>query len=212
MVVTQIDKKIEQYSLLKHPFYQQWSAGTLTKEALCGYIKEYYHLVKAVPSMVEHIYNANPTEDIKRNMEDEQSHIALWEQFALGMGISAKELNDYVPSQLCVDAVGKMVKLMEKPVEGAAAMYAYEAEIPTISHTKLEGLMAFYGINDPKTVEYFKEHETADIYHREVWAAMMKNFTEQEQKDALNSAEECLKAQNKVLDAVCEKYMPAMTC
>jgi len=212
MVVTQIDKKIEQYSLLKHPFYQQWSAGTLTKEALCGYIKEYYHLVKAVPSMVEHIYNATPTEEIKRNLADEQSHIALWEQFALGMGISAKELNDYSPSQLCVDAVGKMVKLMEKPVEGAAAMYAYEAEIPTISHTKLEGLMAFYGINDEKTVEYFKEHETADIYHREVWKAMMVNYTEQEQKDALNSAVECLKAQNKVLDAVCEKYMPAMSC
>jgi pyrroloquinoline-quinone synthase len=212
MVVTQIDKMIEQYSLLKHPFYQQWSAGTLTKESLCGYIKEYYHLVKAVPTMVEHIYNANPTEDIKRNLADEQSHIALWEQFAEGMGISLKELQEYQPSQLTVDAVGKMVKLMENPVEGAAAMYAYEAEIPTISHTKLEGLKAFYNVSAPETVEYFKEHETADIYHREVWKAEMANYSEKEQSAALKSAVECLKAQNHVLDAVCEKYMSTMTC
>lgn len=212
MVATQIDKKIEQYSLLKHPFYQQWSAGTLTKESLIGYIKEYYHLVKAVPSMVEHIYNANPTEDIKRNLEDEKSHIALWEQFAEGMGISKEELQNYVPSQMTVDAVGRMVKLMEKPVEGAAAMYAYEAEIPAISHSKLEGLKNFYGVSDTKTVEYFNEHEIADVYHREVWKAMMSDFTEKEQQDALNSAIECLKAQNNVLDAVCEKYLTTMSC
>jgi len=212
MVVTQIDKKIEQYSLLKHPFYQQWSAGTLTKESLVGYVKEYYHLVKAVPSMVEHIYNANPTEEIKRNLEDEKSHIALWEQFALGMGISAKELNDYTPSEQTVNAVNRMVKLMEKPVEGAAAMYAYEAEIPAISHSKLEGLKAFYGINDTKTIEYFNEHEIADVYHREVWKSMMENYSEKQQEVALASAIECLKAQNNVLDAVCEKYMPEMSC
>src|SRR6185437_3122911 len=138
MVVTQIDKKIEQYSLLKHPFYQQWSAGTLTKEALCGYIKEYYHLVKAVPSMVEHIYNANPTEDIKRNLADEQSHIALWEQFALGMGISAKELNDYASSRPCVDGEGKMVRLMYKPEEAPPARDTCKATIQAKSHTKIE--------------------------------------------------------------------------
>jgi pyrroloquinoline-quinone synthase len=212
MVVTQIDKKIEQYSLLKHPFYQQWSAGTLTQESLRGYVKEYYHLVKAVPSMVEHIYNANPTEEIKRNLEDEKRHIALWEQFAAGMGISLKELQEYTPSEQTVDAVNRMVKLMEKPVEGAAAMYAYEAEIPAISHSKLEGLKAFYGISDAKTVEYFNEHEVADVYHREVWKSMMKNYSEKEQETALNSAIECLKAQNNVLDAVCEKYVPSMTC
>ena len=212
MVVTQIDKKIEQYSLLKHPFYQQWSAGTLTKESLVGYVKEYYHLVKAVPSMVEHIYNANPTEEIKRNLADEQSHIALWEQFAEGMGISLAELKAYTPSEQTVDAINRMVKLMEKPVEGAAAMYAYEAEIPAISHSKLEGLKAFYNISDAKTVEYFNEHEVADVYHREVWKAMMTNYSEKEQTAAFNSAIYCLKAQNNVLDAVCEKYLPTMAC
>jgi pyrroloquinoline-quinone synthase len=212
MIVTKIDEKIEQYSLLKHPFYQQWSAGTLTKESLVGYVKEYYHLVKAVPAMVEKIHLANPTEDTKRNLEDEKSHIALWENFAEGMGVSYKELTEYKPAAHTVEAVNKMLALMENPVEGCAAMYAYEAEIPTISHSKLEGLKVFYGISDAKTVEYFNEHEVADIYHREVWKEMMANYSEKEQTAALNSAVECLKAQNEVLDSVCEKYMSTMTC
>src|SRR5579863_3127247 len=161
MVVTQIDKKIEQYSLLKHPFYQQWSAGTLSKEALCGYVKEYFHLVKAVPEMVEKIYQTNPTAEVLGNLEEERSHIRLWENFAEGMGISKKELHEYAPSDNTIDAVNRMMSLMNEPMEGSAAMYAYEADIPKISVSKLEGLKKFYGITDESTVEYFVEHETA---------------------------------------------------
>ena len=46
----------------------------------------------------------------------------------------------------------------------------------------------------------------------EVWKEMMANYSEKEQTAALNSAVECLKAQNEVLDSVCEKYMSTMTC
>src|ERR1700733_11805404 len=76
---TELNNLLEKYSLLKHPFYQQWSAGTLSKEALDGYVKEYFHLVKAVPEMVEKIYQTNPTAEVKMNLEEEKSHIALWE-------------------------------------------------------------------------------------------------------------------------------------
>ena len=34
-----IDRIIEERSLLKHPFYQTWSDGKLTREALVGYSK-----------------------------------------------------------------------------------------------------------------------------------------------------------------------------
>jgi pyrroloquinoline-quinone synthase len=212
MIVTKIDEKIEQYSLLKHPFYQAWSAGTLSREALQGYVKEYFHLVKAVPTMVEKLYATNPTEEVKRNLEEERSHVALWEQFAVGMGVSLNELHNYTPSVKTVEAVNNMMALMENGVDGAAAMYAYEAEIPNISRSKLDGLKAFYNIDDAKTVEYFNEHEVADIYHREVWKAIMADFSEKEQSSALTSAIECLKAQNKVLDAVCDKYVTTAMC
>lgn len=208
----ELEKKMEHYSLLKHPFYQQWSAGTLSKDALCGYVKEYFHLVKAVPDMVGKIYKANPTEEVKMNLEEEKSHIRLWENFAEGMGISKQELHEYTPSDNTIDAVNRMLSLMENTTEGSAAMYAYEADIPKISVSKIDGLRKFYGISDASTLEYFTEHETADIEHVKVWQAMMAKFNVNQQTTALNSAEESLKAQNAVLDSVCERYMPMVNC
>lgn len=208
----ELEKKLEHYSLLKHPFYQQWSAGTLSKDALCGYVKEYFHLVKAVPDMVGKIYKANPTEEVKMNLEEEKSHIRLWENFAEGMGISKQELHEYTPSDNTIDAVNRMLSLMENTTEGSAAMYAYEADIPKISVSKIDGLRKFYGISDASTLEYFTEHETADIEHVKVWQAMMAKFNVNQQTTALNSAEESLKAQNAVLDSVCERYMPMVNC
>jgi pyrroloquinoline-quinone synthase len=208
----ELNKKLEQYSLLKHPFYQQWSAGTLTKDALCGYVKEYYHLVKAVPEMVEKIYQSCPTLEVKMNLEEEKTHVGLWENFALGMGISKKELQDYVPADNTIEAVNNMLNLMAEPIEGSAAMYAYEADIPRISISKIDGLKKFYGISDFSTLEYFMEHETADIEHVKVWQAMMTNFNAKQEAIALNSAEISLKAQNTVLDSVCERYLSMATC
>jgi len=208
----ELNKKLEHYSLLKHPFYQQWSAGTLSKDALVGYVKEYFHLVKAVPVMVEKIYQSNPTAEVKMNLEEEKEHIALWESFAAGMGVSKKELYDYTPSDNTIEAVNRMTNLMANPVEGSAAMYAYEADIPKISVSKLDGLKKFYGIHDASTLEYFTEHETADVEHVKVWQAMMANFNANQQSTALNSAEVSLKAQNSVLDSVCERYMVMANC
>jgi pyrroloquinoline-quinone synthase len=208
----ELEKKLEHYSLLKHPFYQQWSAGTLSKDALCGYVKEYFHLVKAVPDMVEKIYKANPTQEVKVNLEEEKSHIRLWENFAEGMGISKQELHEYAPTDNTINAVNRMLSLMENTTEGSAAVYAYEADIPKISVSKLDGLKKFYDISDAKTLEYFTEHETADIEHVKVWQAMMAEFNANQQNSALNSAEESLKAQNAVLDSVCERYMPMVNC
>src|SRR5260370_20251250 len=46
--------------------------------------------------------------------------------------------------------------------EGVAALYAYEAQVPEIATTKVDGLNRFYGINDAKAIAYFSIHEQAD--------------------------------------------------
>ena len=53
-LVERIDEEIEKQSLLKHPFYQMWSEGKLSKEDLAGYAREYFQLVRTVPSLVDH--------------------------------------------------------------------------------------------------------------------------------------------------------------
>jgi len=59
-LVQKIDRIIEERSLLKHPFYQAWSDGKLTREALVGYSKEYYQLVKAVPIFMTQLMDQIP--------------------------------------------------------------------------------------------------------------------------------------------------------
>ena len=48
-VVVTLDLMIAERSLLKHPFYQAWTAGTLSIERLQNYAVQYYPHVAAFP-------------------------------------------------------------------------------------------------------------------------------------------------------------------
>ena len=37
-----LDALIAKHNLLQHPFYQAWTAGTLSKQALALYAQQYY--------------------------------------------------------------------------------------------------------------------------------------------------------------------------
>ena len=84
-LVQKIDRIIEERSLLNHPFYQTWSDGELTREALAGYSKEYYQLVKAVPIFMTQLLDYAPEslhDELNHNQQEEFSHISLWQRFA----------------------------------------------------------------------------------------------------------------------------------
>ena len=57
LTVKEVNREIEQRSLLKHPFYKAWTEGRLTTSHLKGYSKEYFQLVKSIPQFVKNIYN-----------------------------------------------------------------------------------------------------------------------------------------------------------
>jgi len=48
-ILEKIDAAIAEKSLLKHPFYQDWQAGKLSREALQLYAAQYYRHVEAFP-------------------------------------------------------------------------------------------------------------------------------------------------------------------
>ena len=84
-LILKIDQIIEERSLLVHPFYQTWSEGKLTRDALAGYAKEYFQLVKAVPKFMEPLLENAPESmynELDYNQTEETSHINLWIKFA----------------------------------------------------------------------------------------------------------------------------------
>jgi len=206
-IVERIDREIEKRSVLKHPFYQAWSNGELSLDVLRGYAKEYYHLVKHIPIMVEKIAAHVKSSDVEENLRDERDHVALWIRFAYALGISKEELEAYEPSSKVRSAVDSMLRLMDDPIRGIAAMYAYEAELPKVSMTKLDGLIKHYNLNSIDAIEYHRVHSMVDIKHAAVWRKLLNRLSDKEHEEAYNAAVESLVAQNLLLDGVYERYI-----
>jgi len=209
-IVKRIDREIGRRSLLKHPFYQMWSEGKLDIESLQGYAKEYFHLVKAVPRIVERIAAQSDNEDIRINMQEENEHVGLWMKFTSALGVSRQEIEQYEVTQKTRDSVNKLLDLASRFDEGVAAMYAYEAEIPKISRTKLDGLVKYYNMTSGDATEYQRIHESVDVRHAAVWRSILERLPSSRHEDVFNASVSSLIAQNMLLDAVYEKYVRCM--
>ncbi len=207
-IIKKIDEMIETRSLLKHPFYQMWSDGKLSQDTLAGYSKEYFQLVKAVPSFMTPIIEQAPDSAISEliaNQQEESDHVKLWIDFAGEIGVSEGELIQYTGLTKTRKAVSDLNELMNTYEGGVCAMYAFEKEIPKISQTKLDGLAEFYGMTSDQATEYFKLHTEADIRHTTSW----RNILEKSSADSnnlLEIADKSISAQNLLLDSCYEEY------
>jgi len=207
-IIKKIDEMIETRSLLKHPFYQMWSDGKLSQDTLAGYSKEYFQLVKAVPSFMTPIIEQAPDSAISEliaNQQEESDHVQLWIDFAGEIGVSKDELIQYTGLTKTRKAVSDLNELMNTYEGGACAMYAFEKEIPKISQTKLDGLAKFYGITGDEATEYFKLHTEADIRHSASWRTILEKSST-DSNNLLEIADKSISAQNLLLDSCYEEY------
>ncbi len=208
-IIKKIDDIIEENSLLKHKFYQMWSDGNLTLDSLAGYSKEYFQLVKAVPSFMTCIIDDSSDESVLpeliANQQEEFDHIRPWVAFADQLGVSEADLTSYPGSDKTCQAVSDLNNLMDTFDGGSCAMYAFEKEIPKLSQTKLDGLAKFYGITSDAATEYFKLHTEADIRHAASWKKILEGSSLGSDR-LLDITERSVAAQNLLLDSCYEQY------
>ena len=174
-LLNRIDEMIDERHLLKHPFYTKWVEGTLPREALQEYARQYYAFESAFPRFISAIHsrteNAAARQQLLDNLWDEEhgrdNHAELWLRFAEGIGVS----RDDVRTAERNDATTALVELYselsrEATVPAAvAALYAYEKQVPDVSGSKIEGLKAHYGVDDGRTTAFFAVHGVLDIEH-----------------------------------------------
>jgi pyrroloquinoline-quinone synthase len=213
-LLQRIDLEIERRNLLKHRFYRLWSEGKLDVEQLKGYSLEYFQLVKTVPILVKNVMSCctkdtNLLSALGENYREESEHIALWAKFATSLGIKSNELVDYISSDATKDVVRLLIELTKKSLgQGAAAMYAYEKQLPEISRSKIDGLLHFYGIGNSRDgTEYFMVHEKVDVRHAALWKYVIENVSLEPSESLFRAAADSLQAQNRLLDSVCERYI-----
>lgn len=217
LLIQSIDDDIQHKSLLKHKFYQLWSAGSLSMEDLRGYSKEYFQLVKVVPDLVGNVLEQIITEDehnigyistIKQNMVEEKQHVAPWVSFAEATGVTQSDLYGYECSRKTRDAVLNLSQLTHRSLAaGISALYAFEKQLPEISAKKIEGLVNLYGIRNEMALKYFKIHQKVDIEHAGFWRYLLESMPVSSHETILDAASKSLIYQNMILDGVCEAYL-----
>jgi len=161
-----------------------------------------------------------PTATIKtrgNNLTDEEAgspnHPELWLRFAQGLGLSQEDAQNsekWPETKNLIDTF-RAVCRDRSTVEGLAALYAYESQIPAICESKIDGLKKHYGFRNPEHYEYFSVHVEADREHsaaeREVLSAQLSERNFQSVKASVNRV---LDALWEMLSGVCRRH--AIAC
>jgi len=210
-LVEELDALVAKWHLLKHPFYQAWTAGTLDPSNLRLYAAQYYHHVRAFPEHLRALAarSENGLQPIVAdNLAEEEypgrTHPQLWREFAAAVGAGGAELDAAAPlpgTQALVDTFARLAR-EGAPAEAVAAFYVYEAQVPEIATEKINGLRRFYGIHDTRGLAYFAVHEEADIRHRAAWRGWLAEQPAEVKEGAVRAAEDALRALWGALDAV----------
>src|SRR4029077_3907519 len=170
-----------------------WARGDLSREALTDYARQYYHHVAAFPTYLSAVHAEcdvpSTRKQILSNLNDEEggspNHPELWLRFANALGVSDSDVQNTekrAETKNLIEAFRSVCR-DGSTVEGLAALYAYESQIPTICEAKIDGRNKVYGVPDPKTYEYFSAHIAADPEHSAAERKMLSSYIDNHNVD-----------------------------
>jgi pyrroloquinoline-quinone synthase len=207
-LLERIDHLIDEKHLLKHPFYTKWAEGTLPREALQEYARQYYAFESSFPRYLSAIHTRTDSPEVRQQLLDnlwdeehgKENHAELWLRFAEGIGVERDDVRSATrndQTQALVDLYRELSS--EAPVPAAvAALYAYERQVPQVAGSKIDGLKQHYGITDGPTLSFFVVHGVLDVEHSDAEREMLGQLLEQAPEEAAAPVEE---ATGRALDA-----------
>jgi pyrroloquinoline-quinone synthase len=206
-----MDEAVGEYQLLKHPFYRSWTAGTLPRESLRHYSRQYFHHVRAFPTYVSAAHAAcgddlAARQELLANLieeeQGERNHAALWLDFAEGLGLDRSAVAAGEAEAAVQELVACFRKLTSAAAgPAAAALYAYESQIPAVAEAKIAGLRERYGITAERALAFFEVHRELDKHHSATTAAIVERVAV-DPEAAVASSAAAAKALWRFLDAM----------
>ncbi len=192
-----LDQAVKKWNLLKNPFYEAWSAGTLPKVALQSYASEYGNFLELL-TMGWNILNDTDT------AQEELEHAEMWVDFAESIQ------TDSISPQLSAtqELVVKAKKMFARKDTALGALYAFEIQQPQTAKSKLSGLQKYYTHlhADEKYFEVHShnEHESIKLLK------MMEKLSDSEKQNAYKACAEMSKALWDTLSAIHEQTCAKM--
>ena len=217
--IQQLDGIIKQYQMLDHPFYQAWNMGSLTRESVCEYAKQYYHFVQTFPTLLSATHANTPhltvRQELLENLIEEErgegNHPGLWMRFAHALGVSERDAiaAKLLPETKTAINCFRCIARDRSYLEGVAALYAYESQIPEVAKVKIDGLKKSYGVNDEHALSFFTVHQEADVYHSGSERKILEQYaqTRKQQQACLDAARDASWAMLTLLDGVYRAYV-----
>jgi pyrroloquinoline-quinone synthase len=198
--LARLDNAIGEHAVFNHPFYKAWSSGMLSLSDIQEYAKQYYHFEKAFPTFVSGVHSNTEDPETRHQLllnlieeeHGENNHPELWLRFAESLGVDRDDVRNVELNEATKQLLATFRKLTRdgNTLEGLAALYAYESQIPENSRAKIDGLIRHYGITSDDGLSFFRVHEEADEIHsraeREHLAGLIR--TEQDEEQAIESA------------------------
>jgi len=190
-VIAVLDGEISARRLLDHPFYQRWTAGTLTLGELQEYGRQYYHYAVAFPTflsaMHSHVPDVATRQLLLENLIEEErgpeNHPELWLRFCEALGLDRGEVENAQPNDATRALIGCMHSLARDGAlhEGLAALYSYESQVPDVAKAKIDGLAKWYGVDAPA---FFTVHMDADVAHSQTSRDLLNRLCDSPSKTA----------------------------
>jgi pyrroloquinoline-quinone synthase len=185
-----IDDARRRWDVLKHPFYERWECGGLTREELTFYAGEYRHAVVALA-------RAAAVAGDDDHAREESEHVALWDEFAAALDAPL----DREPTPETADCAAAWSP--SERFRALAVLYAIESAQPAISRTKLAGLVEHYGFDaDDPAAEYFRLHAERDLEHARAAREALAEASPADVEALAAAAERALEANWRLLDGV----------
>ena len=171
-----LDTAVNKWDLLANPFYQAWSAGTLSTGALQTYASEYGNFIALLPLAWQTLGDTETA-------EEETEHDEMWQQFTDSLQARREPAHLTESKHLVTTA---QTLFAEIPT-AMGALYAFEVQQPATATSKLTGLKTHYRhLGASET--YFEVH-TRNAHESEKLLLMIQNLSEKDQQLALAACE-----------------------
>jgi pyrroloquinoline-quinone synthase len=192
-----LHESITRWNLLDSKFYQAWSAGILPVEALRDYAHEYGAFISLIAKGWE-AHGDRATAAVERE------HVALWDDFAASLGTTIGS-----PKTQAVRELRETADLLfSEKASALGALYAFEAQQPATSHSKLEGLRAHYKLA-PKAETYFDVHKD-DVDEPRLLLQRMAGLSADERRTAADACETMCELLRAALDELYDRHAVCM--
>lgn len=173
-LTARIQALLDTHSMLDHPFYKAWTAGTLSRKAMRAYARQYYHFEAAFPRLLSAIHSRSDSPEIRQMLLDnlwdeehgERNHARLWLDFANALGVPDEKVMRATLTPQTRNLIDHYVEVSRNaPLgEALATLFAFEGQVPVIAWQNIKGLSEHYGFK-PEQFEFFSVHLVADIGH-----------------------------------------------